>query len=245
MTSRRSRWRWDCGRRCWLQCKGWRRLHCALVAIEQVLPARLRHRVEAVHAATVTVPSGQSPVDAGLLTALAMAVHRHEQLRFDYRDRDGADSDRLVDPYRLVQVQRRWYLMARDLARADWRTFRLDRISDACPTGRRFVPVEAPDPAEYVITSVTASPYRYQAVVLLECPAAELASRLPPSVGLVETVGDDRCRLTVGSDSLDQLAVRLAALELPLTVLEPPELVERMRRLADWLGRAGPHAQNA
>jgi predicted DNA-binding transcriptional regulator YafY len=210
----------------------------ALLVLEQVLPARLRHRVDALNRTTVTVQGLGLAFDPSLLTDLASACDLHQQLRLGYTDREGAASERLVEPHRLVHLHRRWYLMARDPGQDDWRTFRLDRIGSVTRTGRRFVPTEAPDPARYVTTAVSSSPYRYRAVVLLGCPAEQVAPSFPPSVGLLEPVDDSRCRLTVGADDLDMIAVRLAMLGVRVTVLEPPGLLERMHELAGRLSAA-------
>lgn len=210
----------------------------ALLVLEQVLPARLRRQVKALDRTVVTVPAWGTTTDPALLTDLASACDLHQQVRLGYTDREGGRTERLVEPYRLVRLQRRWYLMARDPAKDGWRTFRLDRIGSVGRTGRRFTPVELPDPARYVTTAVSCSPYRYRAVVLLGGPAEELAATFPPSVGLVEPVDEATCRLTVGADDLDMVAARLAALRVPLTVLEPPELLDRMQELAGRLAAA-------
>ncbi len=210
----------------------------ALAKLEQVLPSRLRERAAAIGHATVPL-TGPGPVlDADALTTMAHACRNCERLDFGYRDRDGALTARRVEPHRLVQAGYRWYLVARDLDRDDWRTFRADRIETPRRTGIRFRPADPPDAAAFVARAVSTAPYRYQARVLMDAPANVLAGLLPPTVALVEPTAPGRSTLTVGSDSLDALAFRIAMLDLDFTVLEPPELAERLATLAARLGGA-------
>ena len=113
----------------------------ALAKLEQVLPSRLRYRVRSLSAATVPLPAGDGPVvDPGRLTVLAVAIASREQVRFGYQSGDGTASTRLAEPHRLVCAGRRWYLLAYDNDRQDWRIFRIDRIGDLRPTGARTPP---------------------------------------------------------------------------------------------------------
>ncbi|GAB3555853.1 helix-turn-helix transcriptional regulator [Spelaeicoccus albus] len=210
----------------------------ASAALEQVMPSRLRRRVEAVQAATVPLAAGGSAVDPDILTVLALACRDHERLRFGYADRDGNASCRHVEPHRLVSTARRWYLVARDLDRDDWRSFRVDRLRDPQPTGRRFAPVDPPDPARFVSEGISSRPYRWQARVLLDAPAEAVTEFVPATVGVVEAVNAAHCLLVAGSDSLDAIALHVALLDIPFTPLEPPELRERCAALAEQLARA-------
>ena len=117
----------------------------ALIKLEQTLPSRLRHRVDALRSATISAAAGGPTVDAETLTAIAGATRSHEQLRFDYRDHDAQTTLRRVEPHRLVYTGRRWYLLAWDADREDWRTFRADRIRPRAPNGPRFIPREPPE----------------------------------------------------------------------------------------------------
>ncbi len=209
----------------------------ALAKLEQVLPSRLRDRASAVSQATVPLTGPGPAVDADALTMIARACRSRDQLVFGYRTRDGEESDRRVEPHRLVQAGYRWYLVARDVERSDWRTFRLDRIQSPRMTGVRFVPRDAPDAAAFVANAISTAPYRYRARVLLHASAAAIAAELPPTVGTIEAAGDE-CMLTTGSDSLDALTFHLGNLGCDFTVLEPPELIERIRILAARLHRA-------
>jgi predicted DNA-binding transcriptional regulator YafY len=211
----------------------------ALTKLEQVLPSRLRHRVNAVAAATVEVPASGPTVDAEVLTAIAGACRDRQRLRFDYRDHDGSASVRTVEPHRLVHDRGRWYLVAWDVDRQDWRTFRADRIHPRIPTGPRFAPRDPPDGdvASYLLRGVGAATWRYRARVIVHAPATVIAGRLPPAV-LVEAVDEHTCSVSVGSDTPQMLALYLGLLDADFEVGEAPELVEQLRTLADRYRRA-------
>lgn len=207
----------------------------ALTKLDQVLPARLRAQVLAVQEATVAVPRRAPTVDPQVLMTLARSSRDTEQVRFGYTTRDGAVTTRRVEPYRMVVLGQRWYLLAFDPERSDWRSFRLDRMQHVESTTWRFAPREAPDAAAYITQSVTRSPYRHVARVRVGLPAAELAMRIPPTAGEVLPVDEGRCELVTGAEDLRWLAVHLVLLDAPLEVLEPPELRAQMRALADAL----------
>jgi predicted DNA-binding transcriptional regulator YafY len=210
----------------------------ALAKLDQVLPARLRERAAAIGQATVPLAAPGPTVRAETLVVIASACRRRERIDFSYRSRDGVLSSRQTEPHRLVQAGYRWYLVARDLARADWRTFRVDRIEDPQLTGIRFVPLDPPDAAAFVAQAVTTAPYRYQARILVHAPVATVAERVPPNAGVLAAAGPDSCELTSGSDSLDAIAFHTVMMGLRFTVLEPPELIERVRSLASLLSEA-------
>lgn len=210
----------------------------ALAKLDQVLPARLRERSAALAESTVPMTGPGPTIRLDLLTALAAACRGRQRLTFGYRDRDGSASARSVEPYRLVTAGYRWYLLAYDLPRRDWRTFRVDRIGDLTATGPAFVPREHPDPAAFVARAVTTEPYQYRARVLVHAPAARVAEHIPPTVGVLSPAGPGQCTLTSGSDSLDALAFQLALLGADFTVLEPPELGARVGVLGERLRRA-------
>jgi len=211
----------------------------ALVKLEQVLPSRLRHRLAAMLASTVAVPTSGPTVDAEVLAAIAAACRDHQRLRFDYRDHDGSASLRTVEPHRLVHDRRRWYLVAWDADRGDWRTFRADRIVPRVPTGPRFTPREPPggDTASWLLRGVGQATWRFRARVTVHAPATVIAGRLPPAVD-VQPLDRHRCVIEAGSDSPGMLAVYLGMLEADFEVHEPPELVEQLRVLADRYRRA-------
>ncbi|WP_441245359.1 helix-turn-helix transcriptional regulator [Kitasatospora sp. McL0602] len=209
----------------------------ALAKLVQVLPARLRHRVGSLSAATVQLPMGGGPrIDPEILTLLATATAGHERLRFAYRAADGSDTRRLVEPHRLVAAGRRWYLVAYDNDRDDWRIFRVDRLSEPVATGSRAAPRELPaeDAAAFVAAKFANRFPGHQAVVTLHAPA----DRLPPYLGELEPIDDASCRLRTRADSLEWLAVRLATLGCEFEVHEPPQLADTLRALAGRLTRA-------
>ena len=214
----------------------------ALAKLERVLPAQLRRRVNAVATYTVPVPrdTPAPSVDAAVLTLLAAACRDHEGLRFEYRSHSGASTRRNVDPYRLVNWGRRWYLVGWDTDRADWRTFRVDRIEPRTPNGPRFTPRELPedDVAAYVSRHVSAAAWRYYARVTVHAGAETVVARINPAVGTVEAVDGATCVLVTGADSIDTLAVYLSLLGVDFTVTEPPELVEHLRTLAARYARS-------
>jgi predicted DNA-binding transcriptional regulator YafY len=214
----------------------------ALVKLERVLPARLRRRVNAFRAATIAVPPDRPapPVDAAVLTVLAGACRDHERLRFDYHDHDGSSSRRTVEPHRLVNWGQRWYLVAWDPERDDWRTFRVDRIAPPAPTGSRFPPRELPggDVAAYVSRRVSSAAWRYRARFTVLAPAEVVAERISPAVGTVEAVDEHTCVLEAGADAIETMAVYIGMLGIDFTVSEPPELVAKLRELSARYERA-------
>ncbi len=206
--------------------------------LEQILPSQLRERAAAVGQSTVPLTGPGPAVDAEALVTIARGCRSHERLAFSYRRSDEQTAAREVEPHRLVQGGHRWYLVARDLARDEWRTFRVDRIFAPRLTGVRFVPHDPPDAAAFVANAVTTAPYRYQARVLVHAPASAVAKLVPPTVSMVEPATDDSCLLTSGSDSLDMLALHIGMLGFDFTVLSPTELAERLGALADRLSAA-------
>jgi predicted DNA-binding transcriptional regulator YafY len=200
----------------------------ALAKLDRLLPANLRHQVSALRTATVQLGTRAADVDADTLVVLAHACQAQERVRFTYRHRDDRVTDRRVEPFRLVCTGRRWYLVAHDVDRADWRTFRVDRVQDPQPMGHRFTRHDPPDAAAYVADSIAVAPYRYVARVVLDAPRELVASFLPPTVGTLEAIADDATVLTCGADDLDSLAGHLVMLGLSFEVLEPPELREHM-----------------
>jgi predicted DNA-binding transcriptional regulator YafY len=211
----------------------------ALVKLEQVLPSRLRHRVNALHSAMTAVPGAGPTVDAGVLTAIAAATKDRERLRFGYQLHDGSSSVRDVEPHRVVSWGRRWYLVAWDVGRQDWRTFRVDRMRPRVPSGPRFTPRKVPggDVTAYVERTVGQATWRYRARVLLHAPAAALADRLPPAVDL-EPVDDRTCIATVGADDPSMLALYLGMLDVDFDILDAPELATELGKLAGRYTRA-------
>jgi predicted DNA-binding transcriptional regulator YafY len=214
----------------------------ALAKLEQVLPSRLRRRVNTLQTYTIPVPPDrQGPkVSADTLTAISAACRDRERLRFDYQSHEGTTSRRDVEPYRLVNWGRRWYLVAWDTQRQDWRTYRVDRIQPRTPTGPRFTPRELPDDdlASYVSRGVSAAAWRYRARVTVHAPAEVIADRLPVAVGPVEAIDETTCVVHTGADNVETLALWLGMLGADFNVTNSPELADHFRVLADRYRRA-------
>jgi predicted DNA-binding transcriptional regulator YafY len=209
----------------------------ALVKLEQVLPAHLRRRVQALGMATVAPAVGGPMVDPQHLTVIAAACRDAECVRFGYRSRDGTQTRREAEPHWLVNLGRRWYLVAWDRGRDDWRSFRIDRIERPAQTGVRFSPRALPagDAAEFVQRGIRGSPNRYEARITVHAAAGDV--HLPWGAA-VTPLGDTRCELRTGDDNLDWLTMRVAMIGAPFEVHEPPELRERLLELARRLERA-------
>jgi predicted DNA-binding transcriptional regulator YafY len=206
----------------------------ALLKLEQVLPPRLRHRVTALHGYVVPLETRGPSVDANLLSGIAGACRDCESLRFKYQDRAGSPSMRSVEPHRLVHTGYRWYLVAWDLGREDWRTFRIDRIEGKPKASVRFKPRKPPegDFAKFVSKSLSQVPYPIRARITLRAPMESLAKRIPPSAGVLEAIDQNSCLLRTGSYSVEGVAMHLSWLGVDFQVHEPPELIEYMRKLA-------------
>lgn len=214
----------------------------ALSKLDQVMPSRLRSQVSAVHDATVTLTGGSSveAVSPDDLMTLARACRDHEHIRLGYTDIRGNSTERRLEPYQLVTTGRRWYLLAYDRDKADWRTLRLDRMVDVRAAGTTFAPRPAPDAADYVRRAITASPYRYVARVRFEASESQLAQMFSASSAQIEADGPDRCIVTAGGDDPERIVLHLAMPGYRFEVLEPPEVIAATRAVADRLRAAMP-----
>lgn len=213
----------------------------ALAKLEQVLPPRLRSRVNTLQTYTQHVPGRRGPtVDPIVLTDLAAACRDRRALRFDYADRKGEATQRRVEPYRVVNWGQRWYLVAWDLDRQDWRTFRVDRIQEHISRGAPFKPRELSDAEVETLVSrgVPHAARRYQARVVVHVAAATLNEKIGAWVGTVTAIDDVTCVLDTGADSLEMMAVYLGTLGVDFTVAEPLELIDHVRALSERYGRA-------
>jgi predicted DNA-binding transcriptional regulator YafY len=212
----------------------------ALSKLDQVMPGKLRSQVSAVHEATVTLAwnSSDSPVAPDVLMTLARACRDREHVTASYTDRAGNATDRRVEPYQLVTTGRRWYLLAFDRDRADWRSLRLDRMADVVARGTTFTPREAPDAADYVRRSISVSPYRHVARVRFSAPESIIAQRFSPSSVTIEADGPDACIVTAGADDPERMVFYFATVGVDFEVLEPAEVVDAVTAVADRLRRA-------
>ncbi|AHH96851.1 helix-turn-helix transcriptional regulator [Kutzneria albida] len=214
----------------------------ALNTVRQVMPARLRRRIDTLQVTAVNRPATRPDpqVDSSVLMALSSAVHAREVLRFDYdataEDNGVRPPPRRVQPHHLVTWGGRWYLLAWDLDREDWRTFRADRITPRTPTGPRFTPRELPggDVAAFVTSRFQGSDgtggWPCRGEVILDLPA-EVVLRYTRE-GIVEEVGPDRCRLVLGSWSWPGLAATIGRFDADIEVIGPPELKAAFAHLA-------------
>jgi predicted DNA-binding transcriptional regulator YafY len=212
----------------------------ALSKLDQVMPARLRAQVSVVHEATVTLTSGppETQVEPDVLMTLARASRDHEHVTAGYVDRAGVAAERRLEPYQLVTTGRRWYVLAYDRDRRDWRSLRLDRMADVRALGTTFVPREAPDAAAYVRRAITSSPYRYVARVRYHAPEAVVAQTFSVASVDIEPDGSDACIVTAGADDPEAMVPWLAMPGCEFEVLEPPEVVAAVRVVAERLTRA-------
>lgn len=214
----------------------------ALAKVVQVMPPRLRRRVEAIRAMTVaaawTDGAPGTTLDPSALTMIALACRDSERLHFSYTAADGRQSERQVEPHRLVSLGRRWYLVAYDLTRQDWRSFRIDRLTGPRSDGYRFRPRELPtDAAEFVRAGMAKLPRPYQVVAIVDAPAEAVREQ----IGRWSTVTDidsGRCRVSMSADSLHWPMLALGLAGADFRVLEPPDLVTQVRDWGDRFRRA-------
>jgi predicted DNA-binding transcriptional regulator YafY len=216
----------------------------ALAKLEQVLPDRLRRRVNAVHGNVSALRwSRNSPtVDADALAVLALGCRDSEQVRFDYRRRDGEEATRLVEPHQLVSAGRRWYLVAWDVRRADWRTFRLDRLTAPRLGGARFRPrpLPAEDAAAFVAASISAMPVPYEASVVVTGGVDDVRALVHHADSDIEAIDDNHNRIRLRADNETWLLMIIAMLasEFEIAIEQPRDLVTSVRQLAARLRRA-------
>ncbi|CAM3965651.1 helix-turn-helix transcriptional regulator [Smaragdicoccus niigatensis] len=210
----------------------------ALSKLDKVMPPRLRAEVRAIQEATdVLGGPPQAEVDGEVLMVLARCCRDLTRARFSYQARDGAETERTVEPVRLVATGRRWYLMAWDLDRDDWRTFRLDRMSTVTASTFRFRFREHPDPVEYIRRSIRSSPTEFRVRVRLLATIDEVQQRIPWTGGTLTKSGSATV-LEFTAGTLDWPAMHLARVGIPFEVLEPAEFRETLRALGDRLAAA-------
>lgn len=212
----------------------------ALSKLEQVMPHRIRRRIEALRMATTAGPVNTDSniddpvVEPELLTEIAAAVRDRMTLRCDYEGRT-----RDVEPYQLVVWQRRWHLVVRDVASGEWAPLRVDWLRLKVPGGRRFSPATPPgDLTEFVVREVAGAGWSVRARIIIDAPPDEVVARINPTVGTVEPLDDGRSVLVTGGDTMEIVAVWISMLGLDFVVQEPPELVEHLAVLADRYARA-------
>ena len=204
----------------------------ALVKLQQAMPVRLRQQVDALRSSIVPMDRVEPVVDASLLVTLASTCRDQLHLAFTYSDSKGRTVERSVEPQGLAHTGYRWYLVAWDRMREDWRTFRVDRIVGAPTVGSHFAPRVSPDGGDlkaYVSRSLTVAPHAEQARIELHAPLPEVVHRIPASVGSLKALDNQRCVLECGAHSLDGLVHCLVALDVGYEVLAPEALKDRLK----------------
>lgn len=203
----------------------------ALLKLRQVLPSRIAARLGELDAALVHAPRLDEPqIASGMLLELAAACRLGERVTLAYRDREGNATTREIDPYRLVHTARRWYFVARDVTRDEWRTFRADRVARIQPTGHAVRITDPPDPAQLVRTSVSAGTYPIYATVRLPMPMGRALRLIPAGMGVHRPDGPDATLVEIGGNDADELARYLLSRATPLKVLSPDSVGEALRR---------------
>ncbi|TDE54073.1 WYL domain-containing transcriptional regulator [Nonomuraea mesophila] len=210
----------------------------AMTKLDQVLPTRLRHEIRALSGSVESFGRGRTPIDPEVLMTLARACRDEVEAGFDYPSGDELRRRR-VEPYRLVASDLRWYLLAYDLDRDGWRSFRVDRMTGVTARTWRFRPRAAPDAAAYVQESVASRVYPHQARFLVHAPAGTVRAQVPASAAMVRPRGAERCEVLSGGANLDMVLLHVLLLGHDFEVLDPPELGGRCRELAQKLLAAG------
>ncbi len=210
----------------------------ALSKLETVLPPRLRRRINMLQETVVPMIRAWVKVDSGTLTTLAQACRDLERVRFTYTSRTGEETDRHVEPHQVVSLGSRWYLVAWDRDREDWRTFRLDRIADPRPTKFTFKPRKLPggNAATFVTESLRSIPMKFRVVATVHAPAEEITAKVYG--GKVEPLGKRRCQVKIDGDQLEWLAFQISSLGVEFQIHEPKELVDYLAQLAGRVTRS-------
>ena len=216
----------------------------ALAKLDHLLPAHVALRVRALHDSTASLARGDESerVDAGYLIVLAHACSTQVRVRFEYTDKTGRTSNRLVEPLRLVRTGSRWYLVARDIDRVDWRTFRLDRITSPESVGTPFELVDPPDPVEMVTAGLDVASFPFRARIRLPVGVDEATRLVPRTFAVLEGEGgggsEGTTVIELGAPTLERMVNYLGGLAPPCEVLDPPELREALHRHASAVASA-------
>jgi predicted DNA-binding transcriptional regulator YafY len=211
-----------------------------LAKLDQVLPNRLRKRASALHAVTISLASAQVVPPVDVLARIASACRDNMRVKLSYKDRDGKSSSRILEPLRLAHTGSRWYLVAWDTQRDDWRTFRVDRVERVISAGPQFVPRKFPeDIATYVQRSIRHVSYRYRIRLRLQGTVEALQKQVPRWCGVLEAEeGGTCCTLSTGAESIEMLAAILVMTTADFEIVDAPELVPDLRRIVERLTRA-------
>ena len=210
----------------------------ALGKLERLLPPALARQVGAIGTVTSRLAGASAPVATEVLLTVTRACRDGERLGVRYRDHADRQSERTLDPHRVVSTARRWYLVARDRDHGEWRTFRIDRMMDVEPTGHRVHLDDPPEAVGFVHRAITTSPYVHQVRIELFAPIAEVRHAVPATTGILEGTADDTTVLTTGADHLDHLISHVMMLDVDFRVLDGTALQRRLGQLAARLAAA-------
>lgn len=210
-----------------------------LAKLDQVLPARLRKRASALHSVTITLPGRDSAPAVDVLTRIAAACRDNLKLKLSYQDRAGKPTLRNLEPMRLAHTGRRWYLVAWDLDREDWRTFRVDRVQQVTGVGSPFVPRKFPgDIVAYVSQSIRYTAYTHRVRVKIKGTYDTLRKQVHPWCGKLEKLDDAHCALDMGADSLEMLVTLMVMTGMEFEMLDSHELKPDMVKVVERLMKA-------
>ena len=210
-----------------------------LAKLDQVLPARLRRRASALHSVTITLPGSDSAPAVDVLTRIAAACRDNLKLKLSYQDRTGKPTMRHLEPMRLAHTGRRWYLVAWDLDREDWRTFRVDRVQQVAAVGPSFVPRKFPgDIVAYVSQSIRYSPSTHRVRLKLKGPYEALQKKIAPWCGRLGRLDDGHCSLEMSADSLEMLITLMVMTGVEFEMLDAHELKPQLRQVVERLAKA-------
>jgi predicted DNA-binding transcriptional regulator YafY len=215
-----------------------------LVKLDQLLPARLRRRWKSLKDVMLSLANSHAVVDPTTLADLAASCRDQTRIDFKYADRKGDRTTRRVEPVRLVHTGRVWYLVAWDVNREDWRTFRVDRIDGKAGVhgGARFTPREAPPGGfeAYVSRAIAASAYRHRARIRIDEPIAHAKGHIPSWIGVFEACGEAQTVITLGAETLEALTALIVHVGVDFELLEPAELAANIRAVSERLARGLP-----
>jgi predicted DNA-binding transcriptional regulator YafY len=217
----------------------------ALAKLEQVLPARLRPQLAAVSSSAEAIPRpGVPQVSPGVVAVLARCCRNHEIVAFDYHGRARGVTRRRVEPHQLLTLAWRWYLLAFDPERDDWRIFRVDRISEAASALHRFTPRTLPavDAASYLVESFVSAQYQHSVHLTVQASAATVSATFEGVVrGIVEPVDESSCVVRFSADTPAMLLTQVAA----IAALGPFVVDHATAETAAFIGRVGSRLTQA
>jgi predicted DNA-binding transcriptional regulator YafY len=210
-----------------------------LAKLDQVLPARLRKRASALHSVTITLPGSDTAPAVDVLTRIAAACRDNLKLKLSYKDRAGKPTMRNLEPMRLAHTGRRWYLVAWDLDREDWRTFRVDRVQQVAAVGTQFVPRKFPgDIVAYVSQAIRYAAYAHRVRLKLKGAHDVLCKQVSPWCGRLERLDDEHCTLDMGADSMEMLVTMMVMVGMEFEMLDSHELKPEMLKVVERLTRS-------